>query len=88
MSSKALDTVDIGATATSLGVKEQFCVRKAEDREGYLLLKRFDCSRVRLLPVCGRTAIKCERFDKTSEGYDEMTWEFVKVDVDAVRGQK
>ncbi|KAK1773042.1 hypothetical protein QBC45DRAFT_455744 [Copromyces sp. CBS 386.78] len=82
MPSMALNAVDIGATATSLGVTEQFCVRKAEDREGYLLLKRFDCKEtVHLLPVWGRIAMKCERFDK-------KTWEFVKVDVDTVRGQK
>ncbi|KAK3342592.1 hypothetical protein B0H65DRAFT_223913 [Neurospora tetraspora] len=82
MLSTALDAVEIGATATSLGVTEQFCVRKAEDREGYLLLKRLDCKKtVHLLPVWGRVAGKRECFDA-------KTWEFVKVDVDAVWGQK
>ncbi|EGO54217.1 hypothetical protein NEUTE1DRAFT_148614 [Neurospora tetrasperma FGSC 2508] len=74
-----------GSTLGNLGVNEQFCVRKAVDDKGYVLLKRVDHKKtVYLLPVkvvsvraaMGPAAINPKTADMDKQ---RMTWEFVEV---------
>ncbi|KAK3401738.1 hypothetical protein B0T20DRAFT_121711 [Sordaria brevicollis] len=87
----------LDATGCLLGVNEQFCVRKAEaedqddgGEEGYVLLKRVDVKNpgfwfpgrsVHLWPTVGLTVINLK---VTGVDMKQMTWEFVRVDHDAV----
>ncbi|KAK1782317.1 hypothetical protein QBC45DRAFT_236453 [Copromyces sp. CBS 386.78] len=85
--------VELRATASSLSTTEQFCVRKATCREGYVLLKRLDIKKtVYLLPVRPSLNIYLGNGDndplqttKSTERFHcSSTWEFVKVDHDVV----
>lgn len=82
--------VDLDAARAVLGVDGQFCVRKAEDDEGYVLLKRVDIvtepvgyfqlptTTVQLWPVVGRLAMKVEMARVKTR---KLAWEFVRVDL-------
>ncbi|KAL0469592.1 hypothetical protein QR685DRAFT_294154 [Neurospora intermedia] len=89
---KTPDAVLLEATSSrlgGLGVNEQFCVRKAVDDKGYVLLKRvdlktslFSAKTVSVRPAMGpATAINLKTADVNKR---RMTWEFVKVDHDYV----
>lgn len=85
----------LDATGCSLGVNEQFCVRKAaedneEEEQGCILLKRVDVKNpgfwfpgrsVHLWPTVGLTVIN---LNVTGVERRRMTWEFVMVNHDAV----
>ncbi|KAK3401737.1 hypothetical protein B0T20DRAFT_389668 [Sordaria brevicollis] len=85
-----LDATCVGSgTPRGSGVNKQFCVRKAADEEGYVLLKRVDLETVYLSPVEGgfvQEDICIAAIDpRTAAGRGgKLLWEFVKVDHEVV----
>lgn len=84
--------LDAACTASGgpggLGVNEQFCVRKAADEEGYMLLKRVDLNKtVYLAPVETGPVQHIAAINPMTLVVDKgkLAWEFVKVDHDVDR---
>lgn len=84
----------LDAARPCLGPDAQFCVRKAKDAGGYMLLKRVDVKEtgyfssvttVKLWPVIDLHALNIETTHLQKRG---SAWEFVEVDLDAQSGTK